>query len=37
MRSDRGRLTAELHSAQEPNTEQKRRFAEFLVKRYNKG
>ena len=36
MRSDRGRLTAELHSAQEPNTEQKRRFAEFLVKRYKR-
>ena len=36
MRSDRGRPTAELHSAQEPNTEQKRRFAEFLVKRYKR-
>ena len=36
MRSDRDRLTAELHSAQEPNTEQKRRFAEFLVKRYKR-
>ncbi len=36
MRSDRGRLTAELHSAQEPNAEQKRRFAEFLAKRYKR-
>ena len=36
MRSDRGRLTAELRSAQEPTTDQKRRFSEFLAKKYNR-
>ena len=36
MRSDRGRLTAELRSAQEPTTEQKRRFSEFLAKKYKR-
>ncbi len=36
MRSDRGRLTAELRSAQEPTTEQKRRFTEFLAKKYKR-
>ena len=36
MRNDRGRLTAELRSAQEPTPEQKRRFTEFLAKKYNR-
>ncbi len=36
MRSDRGRLTAELRSAQEPTLEQKQRFSEFLAKKYKR-
>jgi len=36
MRSDRGRLTAELRSAQEPTTEQKGRFNEFLTRKYKR-
>ena len=36
MRSDRSRLTAELRSAQEPTADQKRRFTEFLAKKYKR-
>ena len=36
MRSDRSRLTAELRSAKEPNADQKRRFADFLSKKYKR-
>ena len=36
MRSDRGRLTAQLYSAREPNTDQKRRFTDFLAQRYGR-
>ena len=36
MRSKRSRLSAELRSAQEPTTEQKRRFTEFLAKKYKR-
>ena len=36
MRSRRSRLTAELRSAQEPTAEQKRRFTDFLAKRYKR-
>ncbi|NBI10768.1 F0F1 ATP synthase subunit alpha [Colidextribacter sp. OB.20] len=36
MRSDRGRLTAQLRSAREPTQEQQRRFGEFLTRKYGR-
>ena len=36
MRNDRGRITAELRSAQEPTKEQLQRFTEFLARTYRR-